>query len=79
MTVDVRQVIRLSGLAQLVQANARFTRADIPGQNTLLVTAYVQSDADGAKVKARLSHTIKQRLTAQYNAVPPVDITVLER
>ncbi len=35
-TADVRQAVRDSGLAQVVKADAEFTRADIPGQNTML-------------------------------------------
>ncbi|MFC4172750.1 DUF389 domain-containing protein [Microvirga sp. GCM10011540] len=79
-TADVRQVVQESGLAQLVQASAQFTRADIPGQNTMLVTLYVQTDnGDAARVRQELSAAVKQVLAAKYDAVPLVDVTVLEK
>lgn len=79
-TQDVREIVTDSGIAQLVQANAEFTRADISGQNTLLVTVYVQQgQADKAATQARLSAAIKQRLRQEYNVTPLVDVTVLEK
>lgn len=79
-TADVRQVVQESGAARLVKANAEFTRGDIPGQNTLLVTVYVQAEGAGDNgVKDRLTGAIKQRLSALYDAVPLVDLTVLEK
>jgi hypothetical protein len=33
---ETQQVVEQSDLVDLVEVNARFTRADIPGQNTLL-------------------------------------------
>jgi uncharacterized membrane protein len=79
-TADVRQVVRESGLAQLVKADAQFTRADISGQNTLLVTVYAQTNnGSDTSVKDQLTGAIKQRLAGNYNAVPLVDLTLLER
>jgi uncharacterized hydrophobic protein (TIGR00271 family) len=77
-TQDAREVIRASGLAHAVQVQAEFTRGDVPGQNTLLVTAYVQSDgADRNAVRTRLEEAIGRELRANYDAVPLVDLTVL--
>ena len=79
-TADARAVVKDSGIAQLVQADAQFTRANIPGQNTLLVTVYVQQgQEDAATTRARLSAAIKQRLRREYNVTPLVDVTVLEK
>lgn len=78
-TADVRTIVKDSGIAQLVQANARFTRADVADQNTLLVTLHVQSGAsDEAAIRAVLSDAIKRELRANYNVTPLVDVTVLE-
>lgn len=79
-TADVRSVVKNSGVAQLVQANAQFTRGDVANQNTMLVTLYVQSsgEADEAATRAALTAAIKQKLRADYNVTPLVDVTVLE-
>ncbi len=79
-TADARAVVKDSGIAQLVQADAEFTRADISGQNTLLVTVYVQQgQEDAATTRARLSAAIRDRLRRDYNVTPLVDVTVLEK
>lgn len=80
VTEDVRSVVKDSGLAQLVQAEAQFTRADISDQNTMLVTLYVQ-DTQGNKdaTRAALTQAIKQKVRANYNVTPLVDVTVLEK
>ncbi len=68
-----------SGLAKPVSVDAQFTRADIPGQNTLLVRAYVQASGPGDEqaVGRELSSTIQERLKSQFSTVPLVDVTVL--
>jgi hypothetical protein len=68
-----------SGLAKVVQLDAKFTRADIEGQNTLLVTAYVQpSDTPHAgDLKSRMEEAVKARLKQRYNVSPVADVTVL--
>lgn len=78
-TADVRSVVEDSGVAQLVQANAQFTRSNVANQNTMLVTIYVQSsaEADEAATRAVLASAIKQKLRQDYNVTPLVDITVL--
>lgn len=76
---DVREVVKNSGIAQLVQANVQFTRANIPDQNTMLVTVYVQGgEGEDAETAATLSRAIKQKLRAGYDVTPLVDLTVLE-
>lgn len=78
-TQDARTVVQESGLAKLVQANAEFTRAEVPGQNTLLVTVYVQVERESAagEVEPRLEHAIRRRLAPRYDAVPLVEVTAL--
>lgn len=80
-TADARETVQESDLARLVQANARFTRAEIPGQDTLLVTVYVQIEPGGPAdaIEQRLAAAIKQRLSERYDAVPLVEVTALER
>ena len=75
---DARSVIQSSGRAKVVEIDAGFTRGDIPGQNTLLVTGYVQSaEPDGEALAAELNRRIRQRLTREYDAQPLTDIKVL--
>ncbi|MET1754979.1 DUF389 domain-containing protein [Novosphingobium sp. RD2P27] len=77
-TQSARSVVdRIEGV-QPVQVNASFTRADIPGQNTLLVTAYVQSSLDEERVRELTAAAIKRELSARYKAIPLVSVTVLK-
>lgn len=81
---QVQTAVNQSGVARLVEANVRFTRADIPGQNSLLVVVYAQrSDQAGAlsdaEIRQRLTHSVKSQLrSAEFNATPLVDVTVLD-
>lgn len=78
-TADVREVVKQSGLATVVQASANFTRADVPGQNTLLVTLYVQDKGSRPEAtKTKLTQAIKQKLRSEYDVTPLVDLTVLQ-
>jgi uncharacterized membrane protein len=56
---EIREVVNSSGLATLVEAEVRFTRANISGQNTLLGVLYVQrsSDASAEEIRARLTRS----------------------
>jgi len=75
---DARRLIDGSGIAKAVKIDAQFTRANIPGQHTLLVTGYVQApEGEGADVKRRLEATIKERLRRRYDVDPVADLTVV--
>lgn len=81
---DVQELIRRVDDVALVEVNTRFTRADIPGQQTLLVVAYVQSaagDDSGAEQRAleqRVAQRIRAVLEARYPGVTPVvDVNVV--
>jgi uncharacterized hydrophobic protein (TIGR00271 family) len=84
-TAEIHEVIRNSGVADLIEANVRFTRANIAEQNSLLAVIYVQrkngiagtvSDAD---VKQQLTRAIQRRLLESgFNVTPLVDVTVLD-
>ena len=68
-------------MARLVEANVRFTRADIAGQNTLLVLVYVRPNGNGDDpnlVRQQLSQSIRSRLSGQFNVTPLVDVTILD-
>jgi uncharacterized hydrophobic protein (TIGR00271 family) len=75
----VQEAINASGLAKPVRVSANFTRADIPGQNTLLVEAYVQASRSDEKqiIEQQLSGAIQSRLKSRFNVTPLVDLTVL--
>lgn len=79
----VRSSIEDTQLAQVVDTNLRFTRADIPGQNTLLVTAYVQRvkgiQMGDRRLRRELSQAIKAALDREkFQVTPLVDLTILE-
>ncbi|HEV7267001.1 MAG TPA: DUF389 domain-containing protein [Falsiroseomonas sp.] len=79
---EVQQVVERSGLAHLVQADVRFTRPDIRGQNTLLVEVYLQTDEASPAARERLrqdlSTAIRTRLSEAFNVTPLIDLTVLD-
>jgi uncharacterized membrane protein len=79
---QVQQVLEESDLAVLVESNARFTRSNIPGQNTLLVTVYAQRREDverpTAEIRRELQAAIEQRLATRFDVTPLVDVTLFE-
>lgn len=78
----VGQVVAEEPAARLVEATVRFTRADIPTQNTLLVEVYAQRTPEATtsddELRRLLTELIQQALDAQgYYVTPLVDVTVL--
>jgi uncharacterized hydrophobic protein (TIGR00271 family) len=81
---DIQTVVQNSGLAKIVEANIRFTRPDIPEQNTLLATIYVQKNLEIAEsneaISTRLTQMIQnQLLQKNYNVTPLIEVNVLEK
>jgi uncharacterized membrane protein len=82
-TAQIQKVVNDSGLANLVEADVRFTPANIKGQNTLLGTVYVQRQAgvtqSSEEIRSRLTGTIQTQLLQQkFNVTPLIDVSVLE-
>ncbi len=79
---QLQQVVQQNDSAQLVEANVRFTRATIQGQNTLLCVVYVQRQTEATRsaeqIRADLTQSIQSRLLKDFNATPLVDVIVLE-
>lgn len=80
---QIQTVINESGLVELVEANVRFPRSNIAGQNTVLSVVYVQRRPDTAmpaeEIRHRITTAIQQRLLEQgFNVTPLVDVIVLE-
>jgi uncharacterized hydrophobic protein (TIGR00341 family) len=80
---EVQKAIEQVGLAELVEANVRFTRPNIPGQDTLLSLVYVQRKPGVTQSDREISNQIKsavqKRLQEQgFNVTHLIDITVLE-
>jgi uncharacterized hydrophobic protein (TIGR00271 family) len=68
--------------ASLVEVSARFTRPEITGQQTLLVTIYAQRSVEGTLVDDELQARIRERvvqaiLRGGFNVTPLVDVKVL--
>lgn len=69
--------------AQLVQAQANFTRSDIHGQNTLYIRLIAQRPRDARisepEQKQQLTHLVQQTLLQEgFNVTPLVEVTLLE-
>jgi len=79
---ELQQVVQQNDSAQLVEANVRFTRANIQEQNTLLCVVYVQRRPEATRsaeqIRADLTQAIQSRLLKDFNATPLVDVIVLE-
>lgn len=82
-TAEIQKVVDDSGLATLVEADVRFTRPNIEGQNTLLGTVYVQRqqgvEQSTETIRAELTQDIQMHLLNQgFNVTPLIDVSVLE-
>jgi uncharacterized hydrophobic protein (TIGR00341 family) len=80
---EIQEVLDESSLAELIEANVRFTAPKIEGQNTLLVTLYVQRQANittsSEEIRNSLTRTIQTRLLQQEtNVTPLIDVSVLK-
>ncbi|MFE4107941.1 DUF389 domain-containing protein [Almyronema epifaneia] len=78
----IQNTLQQDDTVYLVEANVRFTRASIPGQNTLLGVIYVQPQAQTSlsdqTLSERLSRQIQQDLLAQgFNVTPLINVIVL--
>ncbi len=79
----VNRVVENSGYAGLVEANMRFTRSSIQGQNTLLGDVYVQrlqgATLTDEQIKQQLTQQIQSDILGQgFNVTPLMNVTVLE-
>ena len=83
--VAVHRAVGAGGPVQVVETTARFARADIPDQNTLLVTTYVEQMGPSARPPAEArERTLRERIGRELRreipeATPLVDVTVLGR
>lgn len=82
-TADIQQLVQDNPLVQLVEANIRFTRANIEEQDTLLCVLYVQRNPETTiskdEISQRLTREIQNHLQeAGYNVTPLVQVTVLD-
>lgn len=80
---EIQEVVSQNPMVDLVEANVRFTRANIKGQNTLLSVVYVQPRQGIAvseeEIRSRLTREIQTHLKQQnLNITPLVDISILE-
>ncbi|MGI0489489.1 DUF389 domain-containing protein [Pantanalinema rosaneae CENA516] len=80
---EVQRIVEQEVAAELVESNVRFTRSNIPGQNTLLTILYVQRSPTATEststIRERLTQTVQTRLIEQQpNVTPLVNVNVLE-
>jgi uncharacterized membrane protein len=80
---EIRQAVEESPLGSPVEVSARFTRAEIQDQNTLLGIVYVQR-ADSVELGPEaIAQALTQRIQTRlldggFNATPLITVTVLE-
>ena len=79
---EVRKAVNDSGVASLVEAEVRFTRASIRGQNSLLAVLHVQPTGSGTPmsdkaIKSRLTRMVTERLRHDFDVTPLIDLTVV--
>ncbi|MFB2833042.1 DUF389 domain-containing protein [Floridanema evergladense] len=82
-TAQIQKAVNESNLAELIEANVRFTRPSIQRQNTLLGVVYVQRKSgvtvSDREIRQRLTNAIQNRLLQQgFNITPLIDVSVLE-
>jgi uncharacterized hydrophobic protein (TIGR00271 family) len=82
-TKEVQKVVEESGVAQLVEANVRFTRPNLKSQETLLCVVYVQSSSAGSlsneQIRSTLTQEIHTHLLQQgFSVTPLIDVNVLK-
>lgn len=82
-TQNIQKVVRQNQGVVLVEAETRFTRSDIEGQNTLLCVVYVQrlpsATQNPQAIRDRLTRQIQSHLLElRLNVTPLVDVIVLE-
>lgn len=79
---QIQKAVDQYGDAALVEATARFTRASVPNQNTLLCLVYVQSQTTKSEdeIKKELTVRIMRLIQRELeNVTPLVNITVMEK
>ncbi|MEL6854128.1 MAG: DUF389 domain-containing protein [Cyanobacteria bacterium J06607_13] len=79
----IKSVIDNDPYVALVESDVSFTRASIPGQNTLLSNVYIQpregQDIAADSTTRRLTEEIQREiLAAGFNVTPLVNVTLLE-
>ncbi len=84
--VAVQRAVGGGGPVRLIETDARFARADVPNQNTLLVSAYVEqkespsggpsAEATEQDIRERIGRELRREIPG---ATPLIDVTVLGR
>lgn len=82
----IQKTVDNSGIAKLVETNVRFTRANIPGQNSLLIELYAQVQTDQPllpeetrQIRSQLINLVKTRIKEEdFDVTPLVSAYILE-
>lgn len=76
---EIHAAVRSTGIADLVESNVRFTRANVKGQNSLLCVLYVQpigKSFSDAEVRRAVETAVFERLDRE-NVTPLLNIQVV--
>ncbi|GAB4379898.1 MAG: hypothetical protein Kow00121_35000 [Elainellaceae cyanobacterium] len=82
-TAAIQEVLTNNQNVQLVEANVRFTRSNITGQNTLLSVLYVQRELgttlSSDQIRTQITDDVQNQLEQMnFDATPLVQINVLD-
>lgn len=78
---EIKKTVNQYSDAELVESSARFTRANIPGQNTLLCELHVQAkrEKNAEDIRRELTFKILQAIEQEkWNVTPVVNVVVME-
>lgn len=78
---EITQLVDDDPDAGLVEVDARFTRADIPGQDTLLAEVHVQPEqgVDPDQLEQRLGRELSATISDRHDVVALVTVTAIPR
>lgn len=77
---EITQAVNSTGIAKVVEANVRFTRAEVEGQNSLLCVIYVQptgSRHSEQEIRRVVERAVSASLTAR-NFTPLLSVELVE-
>lgn len=81
VAADISRIVNDDPEAGLVEVDARFTRPDIAGQDTLLAVVHVQpvGGADPDELEQRLGTELSAAMTQRHDVVALVTVTAIPR
>lgn len=79
VAAEISQLVSADPEAALVEVDARFTRTDVPGQDTLLAVVHVQPEGgvEGDELEQRLGRELSATISERHDLVALVTVTAI--